>query len=44
VVLRSIEAGKVTHVVERMFSLTQTPEAIRDLETRRTRGKPVIAV
>jgi NADPH:quinone reductase-like Zn-dependent oxidoreductase len=37
-----IEAGKVTPVIERRYSLAQTADALRHLETGRTRGKVVI--
>jgi NADPH:quinone reductase-like Zn-dependent oxidoreductase len=37
-----IEAGKVTPVIERRYSLAETSEALRHLETGRTRGKVVI--
>jgi NADPH:quinone reductase-like Zn-dependent oxidoreductase len=39
-----IEAGKVTPVVDRTYSLGELPEAIRYLETHRARGKVVITV
>ena len=39
-----IQAGKVTPVIDKRFSLIETPEAIRYLETGRARGKLVIAV
>jgi NADPH:quinone reductase-like Zn-dependent oxidoreductase len=37
-----IEAGKVTPVIERRYSLAETAYALRHLETGRTRGKVVI--
>lgn len=39
-----IEAGEVSPVIDKTYSLTDTPEAIRYLETGRARGKLVIAV
>jgi NADPH:quinone reductase-like Zn-dependent oxidoreductase len=39
-----IEAGKVTPVIDRTFSLAQAADAIRYLETGRARGKVVITV
>ena len=39
-----IEAGKVTPVIDRTYSLTEVPEAIRYLEEGHTQGKVVIAV
>jgi len=39
-----IEAGKVTPVVGQSYSLSETPDAIRDLATGHARGKLVIAV
>jgi NADPH:quinone reductase-like Zn-dependent oxidoreductase len=39
-----IDAGKVTPVIDRSFSLTEVPEAIRYLEKGHARGKVVIAV
>jgi NADPH:quinone reductase-like Zn-dependent oxidoreductase len=45
VVLRDlIEAGKVTPVVGKTYQLSEVPEAIRDLEQGRTRGKSVVTV
>jgi len=38
------EAGKVTPVVGRTYSLPETPDAIRELATGHARGKLVIAV
>ncbi len=38
------EAGKVTPVVGRAYSLPETPDAIRELATGHARGKLVIAV
>ncbi len=39
-----IEAGAIRPVVERTYSLAETPEAIRQVETGHTRGKLVIAI
>jgi NADPH:quinone reductase-like Zn-dependent oxidoreductase len=39
-----IEAGKVTPVIDRTYSLSETPEAIRYLEEGHARGKVVIPV
>jgi NADPH:quinone reductase-like Zn-dependent oxidoreductase len=39
-----IEAGAVTPVIERVCSLAEVPDAIRDLDAGRVRGKLVIAV
>jgi NADPH:quinone reductase-like Zn-dependent oxidoreductase len=39
-----IEAGKVTPVIERTYSLGEVPEAIRHLEEGRARGKVVITM
>ena len=39
-----IEAGKLTPVIDRTYPLSETPEAIRYLETGRARGKVVIRV
>jgi len=39
-----IEAGKVTPVIDRTYSLREAPEAIRYLEQGHARGKVVIAV
>lgn len=39
-----IEAGKVTPVIDRTYSLPEVPEAIRYLEKGHARGKVVIAV
>jgi len=39
-----IEAGKVTPVIDRTFSLSEGPEAIRYLEQGHPRGKVVITV
>ena len=39
-----IEAGKITPVIDRTYSLSETPEALRDLEEGHARGKVVIAV
>jgi len=37
-----IEAGKISPVIDRAYSLNEVPEAIRYLETGRARGKVVI--
>jgi NADPH:quinone reductase-like Zn-dependent oxidoreductase len=39
-----IEAGKVMPVIGRTYQLNQVPDAIRDLEQRRTQGKSVVVV
>lgn len=39
-----VESGKVTPIVDRAYPLPQVPEAIRDLEAGRARGKLVIAI
>jgi 2-desacetyl-2-hydroxyethyl bacteriochlorophyllide A dehydrogenase len=39
-----IEAGKITPIVDRTYSLSQTPEAIRYMEEGRARGKVVVTV
>jgi NADPH:quinone reductase-like Zn-dependent oxidoreductase len=39
-----IEAGKVTPVIDRCYSLSETPEAIRYLELGHARGKVVITL
>ncbi|HYN90226.1 MAG TPA: NAD(P)-dependent alcohol dehydrogenase [Ardenticatenaceae bacterium] len=39
-----IEAGKITPVVDRIYPLSQTPDAIRYLETGHARGKVVITI
>jgi NADPH:quinone reductase-like Zn-dependent oxidoreductase len=39
-----IEAGKLTPVIDRAYSLSETPEAIRNPENGRARGKVVITV
>jgi NADPH:quinone reductase-like Zn-dependent oxidoreductase len=39
-----IEAGKVTPVVGKTYQLSELPQAIRDLEQRRTQGKSVVKV
>jgi NADPH:quinone reductase-like Zn-dependent oxidoreductase len=39
-----IEAGKLTSVIDRTYSLSETPEAIRYLENGHARGKVVITV
>lgn len=39
-----IEAGKVMPVTGKTYQLHEVPEAIRDLEQRRTRGKSIVRV
>jgi NADPH:quinone reductase-like Zn-dependent oxidoreductase len=39
-----IEAGKITPVIDRMFPLSEVPEAIRYLESGQAQGKVVITV
>jgi NADPH:quinone reductase-like Zn-dependent oxidoreductase len=39
-----IEAGKVTPVIDRTYSLSEVAEAIRYLETKHARGKVIITV
>jgi NADPH:quinone reductase-like Zn-dependent oxidoreductase len=39
-----IEAGEVTPIIDRRYSLAEVPEAIRYLEEGRARGKVVISV
>ena len=39
-----IEAGKITPVIDRTFSLSEVPEAIRYLETGQAQGKVVITI
>jgi NADPH:quinone reductase-like Zn-dependent oxidoreductase len=39
-----LEAGKITPVIDRTYSLSETPEAIRYLEEGHTRGKVVITM
>ena len=39
-----IEAGKIAPVIDRTYQLSETPEAVRYLETGHARGKVVIAV
>jgi NADPH:quinone reductase-like Zn-dependent oxidoreductase len=41
---RLIEAGTLTLVIDRTYSLGKVPEAIRQLEERHPRGKVVITV
>jgi NADPH:quinone reductase-like Zn-dependent oxidoreductase len=45
VVLKELaEAGKVSPVIDRQYSLSQVPDALRYLGTRQARGKVVISV
>ena len=39
-----IEAGGVTPVIGRTYQLSEVPDAIRDLEARRTQGKSIVLV
>jgi NADPH:quinone reductase-like Zn-dependent oxidoreductase len=39
-----IEAGKITPVIDRTFTLSEVPEAIRYLGSGQARGKVVITV
>ena len=39
-----MESGKITPVIDRRYSLSEVPEAIRYLETRHARGKVVITL
>ena len=39
-----IEAGKVTPVIDRMYPLSETPEAVGYIEEGHARGKVVITV
>jgi NADPH:quinone reductase-like Zn-dependent oxidoreductase len=39
-----IEAGKITPVIDRTYPLSETPDAIRYLETMRARAKVIITV
>ena len=39
-----IESGEVRPVIDKTYTLRETPDAIRYLETGRARGKLVIAV
>src|SRR3989442_1001309 len=39
-----MESGKITPVIDRRYSLSEVPEAMRYLETRHARGKVVIAL
>jgi NADPH:quinone reductase-like Zn-dependent oxidoreductase len=39
-----IEAGKVTPIIDKTYSLAEVPEAIRYLEEGHARGKVVITV
>lgn len=40
----SIEAGRLTPIVDRCYGLSEVPEALRYLEMGRARGKIVISV
>ena len=44
VVKAMLEAGTVTPVIDRTFTLGQVPDAIRHLEQGHPRGKVVVAV
>jgi NADPH:quinone reductase-like Zn-dependent oxidoreductase len=39
-----IEAGGVTPVIGKTYALSEVPDAIRDLEQRRTQGKLVVKI
>jgi NADPH:quinone reductase-like Zn-dependent oxidoreductase len=39
-----IEAGKLTPIIDRTYSLSEVPDAIRYLAERHARGKLVISV
>jgi NADPH:quinone reductase-like Zn-dependent oxidoreductase len=39
-----IEAGAITPVIDRTCSLSDIPEAMRDLEAGRVRGKVVASI
>jgi len=39
-----MKAGRVTPVIDKRYSLTEVPEAIRYLEERHARGKVVISL
>jgi NADPH:quinone reductase-like Zn-dependent oxidoreductase len=39
-----LEAGKITPVIDRTYSLAEVPDAIRYLEAGRARGKVVISL
>jgi NADPH:quinone reductase-like Zn-dependent oxidoreductase len=39
-----IEAGKLSPVVGKSYQLNEVPQAIRDLEQRRTQGKSVVSI
>jgi len=41
---RLMQAGTVTPVIDRRYSLSEVPEAIRYLETGRARGKVIITL
>jgi NADPH:quinone reductase-like Zn-dependent oxidoreductase len=41
---RMMEAGQVTPVIDRRYSLPEVPDAIRYLETGRARGKIVVSI
>jgi NADPH:quinone reductase-like Zn-dependent oxidoreductase len=44
VVTELVEAGKITPVVGKTYSLSDVPQAIRDMEAGRARGKLVIVI
>jgi NADPH:quinone reductase-like Zn-dependent oxidoreductase len=44
VVRELIEAGKITPLVDRTYTLSEVPRAVRDLEAGHARGKTVITV
>jgi len=39
-----IESGKITPIIGRTYSLSDAPDAVRDLETGRTQGRIVVTV
>jgi NADPH:quinone reductase-like Zn-dependent oxidoreductase len=39
-----MQAGKVTPVIDRRYTLKEVPDAIRYLETGRARGKVIITL
>ena len=41
---RLIESGAVTPVIDRLYPLSEVPDAIRYLETMRARGKVIITL
>ena len=39
-----VESGQLTPIIERTYTLEQTPEALRHIETGHARGKVVVRV